>query len=203
MAKLPPRIVITGTHGVGKSTLVAALCAHYRQRGVVTEVAREFGRRYIEYSGDPLRLTPASTNPSRQVISLFHDVQEEFRAAAAGDLVICDRGVVDSLAYSEAVGITYDAVDLKFARGLVHEHARGYDLVIYLPVEFALADDGVRMADVAFQKFMDEQIYKGWRDAGVSPVMVRGTEAQRLAQAVRLIDAVRGPINAPRGPQPG
>lgn len=203
--KLPPKIVITGTHGTGKSTLVAAVAAHYRAQGLKVEIAQEFGRRYVEYTGDARRLQPGASNPARQIISLFHDVQEEYRAMAAGpDIVICDRGVVDSLTYSLAVGETYDQVDMAFTRDLINSHVKTYDLVIRLPVEFPMPYDGVRPADIAFQQFIDTEMDKEWRDAGARPVTVTGTVAQRVAQAAGMIAPLLPQATRRKpGPAPG
>ena len=201
--KLPPKIAITGTHGTGKSTLVAALAAHYRARGLKVEIAQEFGRRYVEYTGDAKRLQPGASNPARQIISLFHDVQEEYRAMAAGpDIVICDRGVVDSLTYSLAVGETYDAVDMAFTRELINSHARTYDLVIALPIEFPMLYDGVRPADVAFQAFIHEEMAREWAKAGVTPKTVTGSVPERVAQAAGMIDGLLSKPVSRRKPGP-
>ncbi len=195
---LPPKIVITGTHGTGKSTLVAALADHYRAQGLAVEIKREFGRRYVDYTGDAKRLQPGASSPARQIISLFHDVQEEYRAMAAGpDIVICDRGIVDSLTYSLAVGEVYDAVDMAFTRGLINDHVKTYDLVIRVPVEFPMHYDGVRPDDVAFQTFIDAEMAKEWRDAGAALRTVQGTVEQRVAQVAGMV----GPLLKRAGPR--
>ena len=204
--KLPPKIAITGTHGTGKSTLTAALADHYRARGLAVEVKREFGRRYVDYTGDAKRLQPGASNPARQIISLFHDVQEEYRAMAAGpDIVICDRGVVDSLTYSLAVGETYDPLDMAFTRALIADHVKTYDAVIRLPVAFPMPYDGVRPEDVAFQSFIDGALRKEWRDAGAKPRTVQGTVEERVARAAAIIDPLlpQAAVRRGRGPAPG
>lgn len=203
MTRLPPKIVITGTHGTGKSTLVAALAEHYRAQGLRVEIKREFGRRYVDYTGDAKRLQPGASNPARQIISLFHDVQEEYRAMAAKpDIVICDRGVVDSLTYSLAVGEVYDAVDMAFTRELINGHVNTYDLVIRVPVEFAMPYDGVRPADIAFQTFIDAEMQKEWRDAGANLHTVQGTVEQRVAQVAGMVAPLLARTGARRRPEP-
>lgn len=201
--KLPPKIVITGTHGVGKTTLITALAAHYRAQGLNVEIKPEFGRRYVEYTGDAKRLQPGASNPARQIISLFHDVQEEYRAMAAGpDIVICDRGVVDSLTYSLAVGEAYDPVDMAFTRELIQNHVKTYDIVIRLPVEFPMHYDDVRPADIAFQRFIDGEVAREWQKAGATLRTVGGTVDERVAQVAAMTAPLLPQMGTRRKPGP-
>lgn len=86
------KIALIGTHGVGKTTLCFDLAARLKRldRGVhlVTEVARDC----------PLPINRDTTLDAQTWI-LHTQCAREIAGEASGDVVVCDRSVLDNYAY--------------------------------------------------------------------------------------------------------
>lgn len=139
MAKI---IVYTGAHGTGKTTAAMArykkLTAKYPDKIVafISEVARK-----CPY---PINLDGSLAG---QIWIFSRQVQEELGAMAQADYVVCDRSVVDPIAYTAALTNLKNAYFtaekmLALAAGLVPH----YDEINFMSIanNDYLKDDGVR-----------------------------------------------------------
>lgn len=127
----PPvvRIVVSGTHATGKSTLAADLCAALG------------GHALLE---DPWELLDSDVPPSsaESFVGQLHLAAERLLALAPGDDVVVERGPLDLLAYLVALRElgrpAPSAAALEPLRELTSRATAAIDLLVVLPL------DGVR-----------------------------------------------------------
>jgi hypothetical protein len=157
------RIAVSGTHGVGKSTLID-----------------EF-----------LRLHPEFTHEPEPYAVLVEDYGEEFSAEpcvedflrqlefnlerlgqhTAGDSVIYERCPLDFLAYLNALDADVSEALLK----RVSDAMQRLDLIVYLPLE---ADDDGEYPKL--RRAVDRQLSEIFTSANVPVIEATGSTAQRL-----------------------
>src|SRR5207244_3376367 len=141
-------VAVEGTHASGKSTLVHALTAHYRARGVLVDCTAE----------------PARTSPFIEEIVIHgkgvFDLETEvdlfaaqlsatLRGARHHKLLICDKTIVNVLAYARLVlpvaAGGHVAAVLDAMAGFCRAWTpRTYDAVFYLPDRYAQPADPLR-----------------------------------------------------------
>lgn len=61
-----------------------------------------------------------------------------------------------------------------------------YHLLIYLPIEIKLVDDG-RSIDPVFQKLIDQEYLRLLNELGIKYFQVRGSVEERVGQAIKII----------------
>lgn len=139
---------VEGTHAAGKTTLVHALTAHYRQLGVL-----------VDCTGEPARTSPfieetvihgkGGFDLACEVDLFAAQVSATLRAARHPRLLICDKTVVNVLAYARLVLATVpggpDAAVLEAMVGLCAAWApTAYDAVFYLTDRYDQPADPMR-----------------------------------------------------------
>jgi Molybdopterin guanine dinucleotide synthesis protein B. len=109
------KVAFVGTHGVGKTTLCYDLASQLKRLDLGVEIVKEVARRC------PLPINEETT-PDAQAWILHTQIAEEIAAAAAYEVVICDRSVLDNYAYLVARVGRRPELD-----ALVGSWIRGYD----------------------------------------------------------------------------
>lgn len=201
------RLAITGSHGVGKSTLINNLL-NYLNKETDMKIAitdsRGAGKtilsQFIAGKSGGFKLLPEAPRQALQFgfsINEQTTIETEFWIFAkqlemelvAGDNYVADRCFIDLLAY--AMHLFAEKADfIKVLREIAKRAVRKYDLVIYLPTgEFPIEDDGVRSLDPRFQRAIDKLIREILDDFEISYTKIIGDKVQRYNQAVDLIDA--------------
>ena len=148
------KIGIMGAHGTGKTTFAIhmmgdLLRVHLGETiGLLSEVAR---------------ICPFSVNEdtSREAQAwIFHkQMITEIEMFSRNENLICDRTVIDSLAYSMRAGFQ-DQVDIYLDMAL--DWMDTYDVIYWArPDGRAVADDGFRSQDLNFQREIDV-IFEQW-----------------------------------------
>lgn len=138
------KVALIGSHGVGKTTLCYELAARLKRRNVDVEIVREVARRC------PLPINRETTYDAQGWI-LHTQIAWEIEAAAAHELVLCDRSVVDNYCYMvHAVGAQ------KMWESLVDSWLGTYALLIHVPLWGRPSYDGVRATDPLFQEQIDD-----------------------------------------------
>jgi thymidylate kinase len=214
------KIAISGSHGVGKTTLVNALFKRLSipKKNLVTEWASKV---FAMSKDDPaLRINQDATLEGQiwilgKQLEEEHKLEMELMAQQSRDfsgpqIILCDRSCYDSIIY------TY----LRLHRDKRYEWARPYfcdmltnwankqihpyDVIFYTPIEFALEGSDVRPADRDFQREVDilmQRIFKApWDRTHMVPSIdiagetliytIAGHAKQRLEACLEIIDRV-------------
>lgn len=149
------KIIITGSSGVGKTTMVNALeklpsLSHFT---FIKESAREMAHSNPAFARPDLLKGKLRWQFQEALINL--QIQNEL----ASDNFISDRGVFDSLAYSMRLGgEKYETIQREVVAHLNSQNAKfgkAYDFVFYIPIEFPLEADETRSSDVELQSEID------------------------------------------------
>jgi nicotinamide riboside kinase len=142
------KIAFIGTHGVGKTTLCYGLASRLKRRDVSIEVVHEVARRC------PLPINE-ETSLAAQSWILHTQIAEELVAQARYPVVICDRSVLDNYVYLLLAVGRQEALET-----LMESWIRTYSLLVHVPMVEQPSPDGVRSADPAFQRAVDERLLR-------------------------------------------
>lgn len=163
------KIAFIGTHGVGKTTLCYGLASRLKRRDVSIEVVHEVARRC------PLPINE-ETSIAAQSWILHTQIAEELVAQARYPVVICDRSVLDNYVY-----LLLAAGRQPTLEDLMEFWIRTYDLLVHVPMVDQPSPDGIRSADPAFQRAVDERVVRELRDRNLEALYLdRGNRAEWL-----------------------
>lgn len=178
------RVSISGTHSSGKTSLFQCcqegLRASFPGRvDFIHEVARD-----VIAAGLPL-------NEEATVDSYLLYIQFQLQAErrATREHVVSDRSLVDLLAYIETNNdprIPRRLVDV--LREIMWFETRYFDVYCYLPIEFGLELDGVRSADAAYQRAVDDTLRSILDRYGVVYMPVAGSVSERCDRLLALFE---------------
>jgi hypothetical protein len=198
------RIAVSGSHSLGKSTLVDDWVARHPQFIREEEPYRALGL----YGPYEILFRTESTR-LHNGIQLYYSVSRVHRYAVQVDDVIFDRAPVDYLAYSQ---YTADAgstdIDDAFVVSMVPaviESLDRLDIIAFVPKSdewpVEMEEDGIRPTDYAYRDAVDavfKQIYREGRYGVMTgdrhPLVVElvGSREDRVDQLARAVNAVRG-----------
>lgn len=178
MVKQKKRIVITGAQGTGKTTLANVLGSDGTK---VLSIARE--------TAIALNWTPENGSSKEYQKALFKNM---LKGISSKKSYISDRGLtcVAAHTYIEAIGgnIPKKVADDQFRR-LEKFHAENPDiLVVYVPIEFNIEEDGIRNADEAQQAKIDFLIKNILDTAKIPYITVTGSVEERVAQVNKALE---------------
>lgn len=140
------KIALIGSHGVGKTTLCYELAARLKRQDRAVELVTEVARRC------PLPINRDTTFQAQAWI-LHTQVAAELAASAEGEIVICDRSVLDNYAYLVHQAGRQPAYD-----ALVESWIGSYDALFKIPVIDPPSFDGRRDVSQEFQYAVDAVI---------------------------------------------
>lgn len=172
MTKQTKRIILTGAQGTGKTTLMNALAADgTKTLSIAREQAINAGWSSV-----------TGTTQDYQKI-LF---QTLFKAVSSKRSYVSDRGLTCVAAYTFDGAIkgtiTKQTADKQYLK-LQKFHRENPDiLLVYVPIEFELEDDGVRNTDKEYQAQIDFFIKNLLDTAGLKYITVTGTVEERVKQ---------------------
>jgi len=180
------RIAITGSHGVGKSTLANDLLNYLSKEDNLSsdfKLLEEAPRQAFEL-GFPIN---EDNSPETQLWIFAKQLEMEL---VAKDNYIADKCFIDLLAY--AIYVFKEKQDLiNILKDIFRRAVSKYDLVIYLPAgEFPIEDDGVRSTDQKFQEGVDKLILEILNDSEINHVKIIGSKEERYNQAKELIKSL-------------
>ncbi len=170
------KVALSGSHGTGKSTLLAVIASRLRAESATLP---EVPRAVCDDVADPAFLKRGSNTPTRQLVLIAEQIAQESRSRAP--VLFTDRSVVDHWAYSRVlfpewvVGVEGRAVSQ-----LVDRWAETYSAVVYLAAEIPLEADEVREDDDMFRNEIDVAIREDYARLGVSFIEVCGSVSERL-----------------------
>lgn len=167
------KIAIVGSHGVGKTTLSSKISEHYKFP-VIPDVVREaFEKKFTINEQTP---------PETQFWILSKQIELERNTPLPW---ISDKTLYDNFIYGKVLLRHEKAKEVIY--DIVMEQAK-YDVIFYLPVEFAIADDGLRSLNAEFQQAIDRAYLEFLQKHGIEYYVIRGTVEERLRQAVDVIE---------------
>lgn len=183
------KIALTGAHGTGKTTLLAALSKFFKNQGESHLLVPEIPRIACQAAGDPEFFRRGFNSLNKQLMLLFGQVVYESTCGKQTSLLICDRTVIDHLAYTRVLfgeELKSSQIDMLIEDFAV-KHSKTYDEIFYLPIEFPPVDDGIRESDILFQRSVDNEI-RALLDANkISVTTVSGTVEERASLVFRSI----------------
>lgn len=159
------RIAVSGTHSVGKSTLVADIHAALGEFVHEEEPYRALRDVY------PIKFGKESTRYCNG-IQCFYSISRVQQYRSGGDQVIFDRCPVDYIAYSiYTAHYRQTDLDTAFVESLVRpvrESLSFLDVLVFVPVSqkhpIHLEDDGIRPIDKEYRWEVDRHFKRLYRD---------------------------------------
>lgn len=180
------RVAITGTHGVGKSTL-ALLLATELQLPLIEEIARAAAERMGYASTQQIVKANIIDKQRFQEAILSCQINAEFRHYAKG--FVADRSVIDVAAYAAWYKLP-EAIEMR--KHAVEYARRNYDLLFYLPLgDWPAEDDGFRLTDRKSQEQIDALIGKMISKLNNVVMITSCTPGERLGEALTWVGTLR------------
>lgn len=170
------RIILTGSQGTGKSTILN----HYKEQfPVITEVVRNLSKEGVKINemGDE--------KGQHKIFSTYVKLLKKKN-------YISDRGLTDVYSYSiyhfEQGKLSLD--ELSYEAGELDKLAQDKSILwIYFPIEFDVVDDGVRSVDEEYRRFIDQSIKNTLDSFGIEYLTVHGSVGERIKQIDEYIKA--------------
>ncbi len=178
------KVAFVGSHGVGKTTLCYGLAARLKRRDLAVEVVHEVARRC------PLPINQ-QTSVAAQSWILHTQVSEELVAASRYPVVLCDRSLLDNYVYLLLAAGRQPQLEPLLAAWMP-----GYALLVHVPLVELPSPDGIRAADPAFQRAVEDRLCRELDRAPPASALPGGGGPRRLARRGRA----RGLVPAPPGP---
>ena len=174
------KILITGTHSTGKSTLLNELKTLERFKdfkfiGGVTRDAKSLGFN-INEEGD---LFTQLYCMSRDFLNIVENKQYN---------VIYDRSIIDTLVYSLYL---YDKLPpwvIDTIRHMCETLMKNFDLIIWLRPEQEISDDSVRSMNKEFQTEVDYMFGRFFKLHNLPVFQLSGNITERIDQFCKLLD---------------
>ena len=169
--KTAKRIILTGAQGTGKTTLMNELAKDgIRTISHIRKTAAENG---IDIS--------TATEEGQKIY--FKTLKKELSSKRS---YVSDRGLTCVAAYTFDKAVTGEiskkTADKQYI-DLVKFHNENPDvLLVYVPIEFSIEDDGERSIDPDFQLKIDFLIKNLLDTSGIKYITVTGTVEERLNQ---------------------
>lgn len=178
------KIVITGTHGVGKTTLVEKLATSLRTKlkvGVIPETARA-----LVAQGIPMNDEVSEFGIACYIVT-YLKAQRELPTDL--DLAISDRSLFDLFVYitdKRPEKVRYEFVQL--VEELVFEEMKNVELFVYIPIEFEMESDGVRPFDLDYQKRIDSKVKTQLETFGARTITSSGDLDNRVREIEKYLN---------------
>ncbi len=193
------KIIITGSHGVGKTTLSKQIIEYLNRSNIhkfqdITKVSNRNLNKF-EYLEDApaqaLKMGFKMNKESNLETELWIFAKQLEMEMNYPKNTVGDKGFIDLLAYAFYL-FKDDQNLLNILRRIAIPKINTYDLVIYLPTgEFPIPDDGKRSLDPIFQSNIDNEIIKIMHEHKINYTRIVGSTELRLRKAIELLEGVR------------
>lgn len=169
--KTAKRIVLTGAQGTGKTTLMNELSKDGTR--TISHIRKTAAENNLDIS--------TATEEGQKIY--FKTLKKELSSKKS---YVSDRGLTCVAAYTFDKAVTGEiskkTADKQYM-DLVKFHNDNPDvLLVYVPIEFAIEDDGERSVDPDFQLKIDFLIKNILDTSGIKYITVTGTIEERLKQ---------------------
>ena len=170
----PLKIAVLGAECTGKTSLVAALQAHWQARGAQVLIAEEVLRFWCAQRGR----TPLA-HEQQAIAQAQADLAEN---AAHADYLVADTSPLMTAIYSDV--LFQDSSLYPFA---LH-HQRIYQHTLVTGLDLPWQADGIQRDGPAMRAQIDARLRQVLQRAGLAFSMVYGQGAQRLAGALAMLE---------------
>jgi hypothetical protein len=188
------KIGITGPHSSGKSTILQMLKTRPEVEGMefLEEVTRT-----IEKMGFPIN--EAGGLDTQVMVTNAHLNNLLTKDNFITDRTLLDGTVYTSYALNAAPGVEIPKWFSDYSDGVLDQYMDKYDIIFYVPSEFAPVEDGCRSASADFHKTIcdgfDAGITKLWTDPkkrfDTKIHLIQGTPEERITAIIDVIRAIR------------
>jgi hypothetical protein len=186
------RVAVSGSHGVGKSTLIAAFLGRHPEYVHEPEA--------FEVLGDDVDLVESGAPTPDGLLRLLEYTVAAVEGHSSRPHVIFERSPVDYLAYAAASGSAWESGEreafLAAHTPIVRDSIRHLDVVAYLPLSDAEArrrgEDGrFRLrVDVWLRRVLVDDVYELLEHGRLPRVVaLPGAADRQLDELVRLVEA--------------
>lgn len=175
------KIAFTGSHGVGKTTLISTLEKKIEKIKKV-EVTKEIPRIICDLINEPEYFRRNQNNLKKQMLIFFGQIIQEYELSKKdSEILICDRTIFDHWAYT--IYLMESELDNELKKVIEYfmvSHMLSYNHIFYIPIEFEVEDDGTREDDRNFQKEVDRLIIKNLNENKIPYTEINGSIEERL-----------------------
>lgn len=178
-------IGLIGADGTGKTTLTNHLKKTYGDEiNLISEVARDVIRRGYALGKD--------ASIESYIALMQEQISAVLEMSGRAEPFISDRTLLDQYVYSRVNRKLAGPVVPDIVIGL-HEQVwrmerRYFAHYLYLPVEFDIVDDGVRVTDSNYQKSIDAEFQALIGEQQLPHTVLCGSVEERVSQARAVID---------------
>lgn len=172
------KIALSGSLCSGKTTLLER---HADSADYGFTVVEEQARRYFEQHEPPDRL---DFEVQETLVGLIQEA--EHAAHENGGIILCDRAVVDSLAYLYAAGRKVEAETIMDER--ICMWLPTYDRLLLCDIDgIPMVGDSIRTEDAAFRERLHDAFIEAFEDFGIPYEKLSGTSEQRAARLTEVV----------------
>lgn len=181
------RIVFTGAQGTGKTTVLK----EFENKGmnVITEVVRELAKTGVKINKE---------GDEKGQAKIFKTYKDKLSTSDINGY-ISDRCMVDVVAYSMYLaeqGKVSDEFVQKQMKQLIKFKNENPDIAYcYFPIEFDVVADGIRDTDEDFRAAIAHNIIAVMQEAGIQPIIIKGTVEERVTKVNRIINWIHEGIS--------
>lgn len=174
------KYALTGSHGVGKTTIVNVL-TDWLEENNIKAIVNSSNARKIKQSGG--------------IINEEGDDQVQLIVECSHVSKFCennwfaDRSVIDGYAYTEYLfkHKKVSAHTLQIVRNLMIAFVGNYTEIFYIPIEFGVSDDGIRKNDEPFQKEIDQIIVNTLKCYNIKYYTIKGSVFERVEKIKNIV----------------
>jgi thymidylate kinase len=167
------RYALTGSHGVGKTSVINGLDDFLIEKGIKS-ITNSSKARNLKNSG--FKINDDADDLSELLIASNHI--SHFNE----DNWFADRCIIDTFGYAchNYFHGRIEKKTFKTIRHMTNKFAKMYDRVFYIPIEFPMVCDGVRKNDELFQHVVDQYIFSYLNGDSCNFTVIKGTVEERM-----------------------
>ena len=179
------KIVFTGSHGVGKTSLATSVFEALKHR-CDTTLTPEMARLLVEMGHE------VNDRINEDGVVAYLDLYLRHSRKATGQVILSDRSIFDLYVYThELSGGRIKATYIDLVKELVFAEVQSVASYIYVPIEFQVQADEVRPGDTAYHRHIDEMVLAQFKYFGAKTMTVTGTLEQRRSQVLEHLNAIQ------------
>lgn len=181
------RICITGTFSVGKTELINSFTKLYPTYTyyVIHEVARTLINKGVQL-GQNATLDSYCHYINEQLSSEINSKNHEF------DILFADRSMIDAVAHpivNNKKKQTIPDCFIEMFENILFFQQSFFDLYIYLPIEFPIVPDSIRILDEKYRKNLDDEIQRLLKKHVGGYYILKGSISERCLRLKKIIDS--------------